>query len=108
MSGSGLPAVTHPIPAMHRQQAPSANTTANSCATRWCFAVVPASVIGRIYAPPIAIFSIPLTAGNFPGCVWHDPDNRPSVHKQTSTMTSRQVEDLEIEGKHHGYSTHLH
>ncbi len=64
MFGSGPRVLTSAIPDFSRRRAWSANTTENSCATRWCCAADPAPRRRATFAPAIAIFFLRTRAGN--------------------------------------------
>src|ERR1019366_4709026 len=68
--GNGRPARMCPIPASRRPREPSANTTASSCAIRWCCAAARAPRRSRTFAPPIATSFRPMCAGNLWAYGW--------------------------------------
>src|SRR3569832_614321 len=69
MHGSGRVAPTRPIPVIAPPPARSANTTASSCATKWCCAEARARRRNRTCARSTAISTIRRTAGNSPASV---------------------------------------
>ena len=68
-SGSGREARMRPTPGSRPPRAPSASTTASSCATNTCCVADPAPRRARIFARPTAISFRPRRAGSFPACV---------------------------------------
>src|SRR5664279_2466435 len=70
MSGSGRRARTFPTRDFKRQVAPSASTTASSCATRWCCAGDRVPRRSRTFDGPIEISSLLTFAGNSWGSGW--------------------------------------
>src|SRR5271169_2040607 len=64
MSGSGRRALTCRIRGFDRRREQSANTTANSCAIRWCFAAARARLRSRTSGTLIEISFLPMCAGS--------------------------------------------
>src|SRR5687768_7169379 len=68
--GSGRQVPTLPIRVIAHPQARKANTTANSCVTKWCYAAAPALRPNHIYVNLTATFFFHRCAGSSPAYGW--------------------------------------
>src|SRR5208283_1375470 len=98
--GSGRAALIFLIPTSNRLWVRSANTTASSCATRWCCAAAPAQRRNPTFERLIAISSRPTRAGNLRASGWRMATSKRLQFIATDAMALEVREGLSATPKH--------